>query len=426
MYSSKSISPSHRFLIVFTIVFAGEIIFSLPFHVARFFRPTLLEVFSLTNTELGDVFGIYGLMAMLAYFPGGAIADRFSAKKLMIISLATTAFGGVVFMQVPTITTLYLLFGYWGITTILLFWAAMIKITRIWGGESTQGIAFGILDGGRGLVAATIASISVLILNSSIPLESAFNASMDKTHALQYVIAFYTCLTFIAAVLIYFIIPSSNEQRSSSTEEATTIDVLKNLLETIRQPKIIAQALIVLSAYCAYKGLDYFGLYASQVLKLDDIASAKLVADASFMRPIVAIVAGLIADKLQPSRLISIMFGVLAASYLCFIPNNQQWLLQANIFITFIFVFAVRAVYFSLLAESKISGAITGTAVGTISMIGYTPDIFFAPIAGRILDANTGIAGFTNLFVLMAAISIIGLICALYLSKIADEKKVPS
>ena len=421
MYSS--ISPSHRFLIVFAIVFAGEIIFSLPFHIARFFRPTLLEVFSLTNTELGDIFGVYGVMAMLAYFPGGAIADRFSAKNLMIISLAATALGGFIFIQIPSMTTLSLLFGYWGITTILLFWAAMIKITRIWGGESTQGIAFGILDGGRGLVAAGIASISVFILNSAIPLDSVFDSTADKTQALQHVIAFYTALTFIGAGFIFFIIPSANEQVLSNTNKLTTLDVFKNLIETIQQPKVLAQALIVLSAYCAYKGLDYFGLYASQVLKLDDVASAKLVADASFLRPVVAITAGLIADKLQPSRLISILFGLLTASYLCFMPNDQQWLLQANIFITFIFVFAVRAVYFSLLAESKISGAITGTAVGTISMIGYTPDIFFAPIAGRILDANSGIAGFSNLFLLMAAISLIGLISALYLSKFATNKK---
>lgn len=421
MYSS--ISPSHRFLIVFAIVFSGEIIFSLPFHVARFFRPTLLEVFSLTNTELGDIFGLYGIWAMLAYFPGGAIADRFSAKNLMIISLTATAFGGFLFIQIPSMTTLSLLFGYWGITTILLFWAAMIKITRIWGGESTQGIAFGILDGGRGLVAAGIASISVFILNSSIPLASVLDTTADKTQALQHVIAFYTALTFIGAGFIYFIIPSASEQSSSSTKKLTTLNVFKNLLETIQQPKILVQALIVLSAYCAYKGLDYFGLYASQVLKLDDVASAKLVADASFLRPVVAIVAGLIADKLQPSKLISILFGLLATSYLCFIPNDQQWLLQANIFITFIFVFAVRAVYFALLAESKISGAITGTAVGTISMVGYTPDIFFAPVAGRILDANPGIAGFTNLFLLMATISVIGLISALYLSKIATDNK---
>ena len=49
------------------------------------------------------------------------------------------------------------LYAYWGVTTILLFWAAMIRATREWGGASQQGRAFGILDGGRGAVAAGIA-----------------------------------------------------------------------------------------------------------------------------------------------------------------------------------------------------------------------------------------------------------------------------
>ncbi|RLD31329.1 MAG: MFS transporter, partial [Bacteroidetes bacterium] len=76
-----------RWFVIFSLVFAGEMIFSLPFHVARFFRPTLLDVFNLTNTELGDIIAVYGITAMLAYFPGGALADRFSARKLMTLSL---------------------------------------------------------------------------------------------------------------------------------------------------------------------------------------------------------------------------------------------------------------------------------------------------------------------------------------------------
>jgi len=34
-----------RYLYIVTLVIAGEMVFGLPFHVARFFRPTLLEVF---------------------------------------------------------------------------------------------------------------------------------------------------------------------------------------------------------------------------------------------------------------------------------------------------------------------------------------------------------------------------------------------
>ena len=45
-----------RVLHIMVLILAGEMIFSLPFHTARFFRPTLLEVFGFTNTQLGDVF----------------------------------------------------------------------------------------------------------------------------------------------------------------------------------------------------------------------------------------------------------------------------------------------------------------------------------------------------------------------------------
>ncbi len=38
------------------LVVGGEAIFGLPFHITRYFRPTLLKAFALTNTELGALF----------------------------------------------------------------------------------------------------------------------------------------------------------------------------------------------------------------------------------------------------------------------------------------------------------------------------------------------------------------------------------
>ena len=86
-------TAGNRWLYLFCLVFEGELIFSLPFHITRFFRPTFLEVFGFSNAELGDVFAVYGVLALLAYFPGGAIADHFSARKLMSLSLVATAVG---------------------------------------------------------------------------------------------------------------------------------------------------------------------------------------------------------------------------------------------------------------------------------------------------------------------------------------------
>ncbi len=152
-----------RFFTMFALVMAGEAIFGLPFLVARIFRPTLLDVFGITNLQLGTAFSVYGVVAMLAYFPGGALADRFSARMMMTGALAVSALGGIYYATVPSVAGLKLLFGFWGLTTILFFWAAMIRATRVWGGAEDQGKAFGILDGGRGLLAAVLASGTVAL-----------------------------------------------------------------------------------------------------------------------------------------------------------------------------------------------------------------------------------------------------------------------
>ena len=97
----------HRIVFMLTLVLAGELIFGLPFHTTRFFRPTFLEVFSFSNTQLGDMFAVYGITAMLAYFPGGVIADHYSPRTLMTLSLFATAAGGVYMATFPGGNTTY-------------------------------------------------------------------------------------------------------------------------------------------------------------------------------------------------------------------------------------------------------------------------------------------------------------------------------
>ena len=48
--------------------------------------------------------------------------------------------------------------------------------------------------------------------------------------------------------------------------------------------------------------------------------------------------------------------------------------------------YSIRALYFAVLKEANISFALTGTAVGIISVVGYSPDIFAGPIMGYLLD----------------------------------------
>jgi len=96
-------------------------------------------------------------------------------------------------------------------------------------------------------------------------------------------------------------------------------------------------------------------------------------------------------------------------------------IIYANLVVTFIAVFAIRGVYFALLEETKISKNITGTAVGLISVIGFTPDVFFAAISGRLLDAAPGVEGHQHFFMLLAVISVAGMLATIMLARIKKD-----
>lgn len=393
---------------MFTLIFAGEMIFSLPFHIARFFRPSMLSAFELNNTQLGDILFFYGLMAMIAYFPGGIIADRFSPRRLMSISLLATAFGGLFMLQIPGQVGLSFLFAYWGVTTIFLFWSAMIKATRMWGGNMEQGKAFGILDGGRGLMAAIVSTIAVIIISNIFPenIESLNNS--DRQSAMRSIIWLYIGFTTLAGILIWVVIPETKDISDKAKNP------FKGIEKIIFNKKVWLQAIIVVSAYSAYKGLDYYSLYVADILGKNELEASQFVSNASYLRPIGAIAAGFIVDKFSAKRVISVLFIVLIICYsLISITQNQSILIlivTLNILISFTAVYGLRGVYFVLISETKIPVSFTGTAVGLISVIGYTPDVFFNSMAGRILDNNPGLIGFRNYFIVLAFISLAGLI----------------
>jgi MFS family permease len=403
----------HRFVFMLTLVLAGELIFGLPFHTTRFFRPTFLEVFGFSNTQLGDVFAVYGITAMLAYFPGGVIADHYSPRNLMTFSLFATAAGGLYMATFPGETQLAVLYGFWGVSSILLFWSAMISATRDWGGDHSQGKAFGILDGGRGLVAAVFAVFAVAVLSLYMPADMNLVSDTERRQGFRAVILLYSAATAVAGCLIWFVIPKSVGSANSYVKP------LAGMLTVLRRPIVWAQAFVVVCAYCGFKGSDNYSLYAVQVLGMDEVAAAKFTAYASYLRPVGAVVAGLVADRFSTSKVITITFLVLVLSYslLAIAIPSAAWtnIIFANLLITYFAVFALRGVYFALLQESRTPKYLTGSTVGLISLVGYTPDIFFAPIGGRLLDSASMLVGHQRYFMFLAGIAVVGVMSVVWL-----------
>ena len=405
-----------RYLLMITLVFAGEIIFGLPFHTARFFRPTLLEAFGFTNTQLGDVFAVYGFMAMIAYFPGGVLADRFSARSLITVSLIATGVGGFYMATYPGTWGMALLYGYWGVTTILLFWAALIRATREWGGSASQGRAFGILEGGRGIAAALFATLAIAVLSWYMPEDVTLASDEERRTAFRGVILLYSFAAIVTAVLTWVLIPPLKHVGDSSRS------LFHGAAVVTTRPLVWAQAAIIICAYCGYKGLDNYSLYAVQVLGMDEVKGATLSAYGAYIRPFAAVAAGFVADRWSASKTIGVSFSVLLITYAMLsmaLPEGSGLsVIYANIFVSFFAVFALRGVYFALLEENRTPSFLTGAVAGMVSFVGYTPEIFFAPITGRILDASPGIGGHQNYFLFLAVVAAIGIFVVAWLLRL--------
>ena len=412
-----------RVLFIAAVVIAGEMVFGVPFHIQRFFRPTMLEVFGFTNTQLGDLFAIYGITAMLSYFPGGVLADYFSARRLITLSLIATGLGGFYMATIPGAAQMAMLYGFWGVTTVFMLWGAMIRATREWGGDSSQGTAFGILESGRGLTAAIVASIAAIAFGFLMPDDATLASAEERRQAFRAVIFLYSWLTIGAGLLAWIVIPESKVTTSVRRNP------FKGVMEVICRPIIWAQACIIICAYCFYKGSDNYSLYAVQVLGMNEVEAARLTAIGAYVRPVAALTAGLIADRLSATRSIGAAFALLAVVYAALSVLTPDMvglpIIVANIFVGLFAVFALRGIYFALFEETRTPRHLTGTAVGVISLVGYTPEVFFAPVAGRILDATPGAGGHMNLFMLLAAIAVVGILMVLWLMYLQRNKMEP-
>ena len=422
MNTAKTKQPLY---IIVILILAGEAVFILPFVIVRIFRTTFLESFTISQTELGSCFSAYGIVALVSYLFGGPLADKFRPDILMSVALMLTALGGFYLSTYPTLANLHVLYGFWGFTTIFLFWAAMIKATRIWGGTSRQGIAFGFLDGGRGLVAAIFGSVGVIIFSLFITKDIELTSIEERRIAFKQVITYTSVAVCVISILVFFFLKNLNSSEESLSEKPRTLT--RENFKIIMQFKAVwLLMIIILCAYFGYKMTDLFSQYAEDVMSYNKIEAAKVGTYLLYMRPVIGVVIGLLSDRTRASLWIVIGFILMAITSAVFtsgiINDSSTLLFILSIGTMALGVYSARVLYFATLEEAKIPIAITGTAVGFISIVGYTPDIFAGPLMGYFLDANPGVIGLQNTFGIMTIFSLVGLIASFWLYRHSKKK----
>ena len=148
-----------------------------------------------------------------------------------------------------------------------------------------------------------------------------------------------------------------------------------------------------------------------------------------WLKPVAALIAGFVSDKMGIAKSVSFLFVVLIGSFTIFavLPGTPTLLpiMLVNVGIASLAVFAMRGIYFALLEEGGVPLAVTGTAAGIISMVGYTPDIFMPLLGGMLLDTFPGPEGYRYFFLTTAAICGVGFMASLVIYlKIVKKRPV--
>jgi len=398
---------------MFALIIAGEAVFLLPFILIRVFKPIIREAFILSDYQIGKAQAVYGITAMISYFFGGFFADKMEARKLLTASLLLTAIGGLWMVSIPSYQSLQILYGFWGVSTILLFWAALIKATRDWGNSHNQGISFGLLDGGRGAFAALIATFGSFIPLLFFPEDVSSVTQQDKVITMQYIIGFITLIVFLVALFIWKVIPKSSQ--TDTTSEKVNFDA-SFVFSLLKKPKIIYHSLIIVCAYAAYKLTGTYATYAKDVWGYSLQEASYFGVSIQWMRPIAAVTLGWIADKYLASKLSMVSFLLMLASSIILgfgFFEQSIGLSMVTFFMMVVGTYSLRGLYFAIIEEAKTPANITGTVVGIISVLGFTPDIFMSLLSGYMLGKDPTIVEYQNLFQIFLIFPLIGLLATI-------------
>ncbi len=397
-FFSSIINDRTRYLRLCILAWGSGFIYLLPYIRYTFYDP-LQKALGVDHTAFGVSMSAYGLCALVTYWPGGWLADRMSARKLLSFSYLSTGLLGFYFATYPSYIMTVIIHGAWGICTTLTFWAAFIRATKDMAGEAEQGKFFGLLEGIRGLV-STVASFAVVAIFAK------FTVEQD---GLTWSLYFISAGTVTAALLTWFFFEDSKELEPSES-------LLQDIMLTIKSPLVWAVAVIVFCCYSVMALGSYMTPYLTDVMKIS-VASAAFWATfwTYGCQFLAGPVGGIIGDKVgsRPNVLfISYILLLGTALIIYFSPVDTSWA-QILIFMfiaLFAAMYAIRGVYFTLIEDLKIPSTISGAAIGFASVIGFAPDAFMYTWAGNILDTHKGPEGYQILFGASVALSATGVL----------------
>ena len=403
------------------LILVGGAIYPL-LYLRQNFEVSILDSFGITISELGQCYSMLGVIFMVMYLPSGWLADRVSPRWLMSLSLALTGMLGLWFSTMPSFQILLFIFAGWGIVTGLTFWAALIKGVAVLARHDEQGRFFGLLEGGRGLVEAILATIAVAWFAHSL---DALGQSVSDS--LQKVIYLYVGFALFLSPIVLFAIDDVKNDSALKTSDQSTGNLWADLKTIVTTIELWLAAFCILCGYQLFWATYSFSGYMQNIYGMTAVTVGSITVAKLWMRPIGAIAAGFVGDRFDLEKVLAglMLGGSAALAALIVLPLNvSAGILLAVVMLVGFMTYAIRGIYWATLDSCGISVRIKGLAIGVISLIGYSPDIYLPWINGVLLERYPGKPGYSIYFGGIVLFGLLGTLSAWRLHIIASKRAV--
>ena len=368
------------------------------------FYDQMMEALNLTDIQIGTIGSVYAIFCIICYPISGILADKFSTKKLLIISTFAMSLITVWYCFLPGYISLIIIHALYGIFSIATFWSPYLKAVRQLGSESEQGRLYGISEGLRGIGQTVVATICLFVVASFASISIGFS-----------ILLIINAVVFILLMLaVMFIIPNDTVENNGEEKSEKSASVVGIISKSLTSSSTWICIFVIMSGYtlwCTANG--YIGTYCTRVLGISANMSSTLSIIRSYVIVFLAgFTGGFIIDKFKTKgQGMMLVFLAATISAICII---------VTIVLAYI-VNVIKSTYWSILGDAGIPVESTGIATGIISLIALSPDMFVPIIISRFITYGENIGniklGFDLMLIWILVWSILGIVSGIILKR---------
>lgn len=392
-------------VILLLLVISNIGVYGLAYMRTSFYN-IIIEALNLTNFDLSQLLSVFGLISFLSYLFGGVFSDYFSSKKIIILALIFSGVLHLYTITMPSQWELVIIFGLMAIAAVFMFYPASTKILSGLNGGRNQGRNFSFY---YALIPLLSIFMTVIAINL---LKIVHNATV----IFQIMVAVYALINFLSAIGIYLLL---DETPDSKFHKSTA-----NFSSVIGNRNVWFAGLGLMSIIILVNSLTYINPLLNDLYNLDEQTILYFsILRLNILPVITGPIFGIIADRIGST--IKVLYSIVIAAFILLIPlmGLSFWYMPLIVIMIIILLFSAlssggKGIGITVAMEILLPKNSLGSAIGLISLIGFSPDFYFFPIAGKLLDVY-GNRGYGLIYGFCILTSIIGLVSMFMLQKAA-------